>query len=99
MCSKCAPSFGVLRDPTASTGAPRGFGDLGRMALIFREPGSTGNYFRGAREQAHNFGDIGSHAKKQKQNKEKPPFGLIFLKNVFCFWGASTPPPEPPCKL
>ena len=29
-------------------------------------------------EQAHNFGDIGSLAKMQK-NKEKPPFCLIFL--------------------
>ena len=39
---------------------------------------STGNYLRGAREQAHNFWDIGSLAKKQKKNKEKPPFCLIF---------------------
>ena len=30
------------------------------MAIIFRELGSTGKYFRGAREQAHNFGDTGS---------------------------------------
>ena len=43
------------------------------------ELGSTGYYFRGAREQAHNFGDLRSLAKKQK-NKEKPPFCLIFLK-------------------
>ena len=28
---------------------------------------STGNYFRGAREQGHNFGDLGSLAKKQKK--------------------------------
>ena len=27
-------------------GAPRCFGDLGRMAFIFRELGSTGNYFQ-----------------------------------------------------
>ena len=26
---------------------------------------STGNYFKGTREQAHNFGDKGSLAKKQ----------------------------------
>ena len=39
-------------------GPPRGFWDLGRMAIFFfRELGSTGNYFRGAREQANNFGD------------------------------------------
>ena len=46
--------------------------------FIFMELGSTGKYFRGAREQAHNFGDLGSLAKKQKKNKEKPPFCLIF---------------------
>ena len=49
----------------------------GEWLLIFRELGSTSNYFRGAREQAHNFGDLGSLAKKRK-NKEKPPFCLIF---------------------
>ena len=52
-------------------------GIWGEWLFIFRELGSTGNYLRGAREQAHNFGDIGSLAKKQK-NKEKPPFCLIF---------------------
>ena len=31
-------------------GASRGFGDLGRMVIYFRELGSAGNYFRGARE-------------------------------------------------
>ena len=36
------------------TGPPRGFGDLGRRA----------NYYRGAGEQAHTFGDLGSTAKK-----------------------------------
>ena len=44
---------------------------------MFRELGSAGNYLRGAREQAHNFGDIGSLAKKEK-NKEKSPLCLIF---------------------
>ena len=57
--------------------APRGFEDLGRMTIYFRELGSTGNYFRGYREQAHNFGDLGSPAKKQKI-REKPPFFFIF---------------------
>ena len=46
--------------------------------FIFRELGSTGNYFRGAREQAHNFGDIGSLAKKQKK-KAKASICLIFI--------------------
>ena len=37
------------------------------------------SYFRGAREQAHNFGDNGSLAKKQKKKKkEKTPFCLFF---------------------
>ena len=44
---------------------PRGFGDLGRMAIYFQGAGSTGNYFRGAREQAHSFGD----PCQKKQNK------------------------------
>ena len=56
---------------------PPGFGDLGRMAFYFQGAGSSGNYFGGARAQAHNFGDIGSLVKKQK-NKEKPPFSSIF---------------------
>ena len=71
-------------------GPPRGFGDPRRMAtyiirllcgengyLFSGSWGSTGYYFRGAREQAHNFGDIRSLAKKQK-NKEKTTFCLIF---------------------
>ena len=32
--------------------------------FIFRDLGSTGNYFRGAGEQAHSFRDLGSPAKK-----------------------------------
>ena len=32
--------------------------------FIFRELGSTGNYFQGFGEQAHSFGDLGSPAKK-----------------------------------
>ena len=42
-------------------------GIWGEWLFIFRELESTGNYFRGAREQAHNFGDLGSIVKKQKQ--------------------------------
>ena len=56
---------------------PGVLGIWGERLFIFRELGSTGNYFRGAMEQANNFGDIGSHAIKQK-NKEKPPLCLIF---------------------
>ena len=61
-----------------SLGPPGVLGIWGEWLFIFRELGITGNYFRGAREQAHNFGDIESLAKNAK-NKEKPPF-LIFFK-------------------
>ena len=47
------------------TEGPAGvFGIWGEGLFIFRELGSTANYFRGAGEQAHTFGDIGSSAKK-----------------------------------
>ena len=36
----------------------------GEWLFIFRELGSTGNYFQGFGEQAHNFGDLGSPAEK-----------------------------------
>ena len=52
-------------------------------------------YLRGAGEQAHSFGDLGSPAKKQKKKiKEKPPFCLIF-KN-FSASGGGDSPPRPP---
>ena len=51
-----------------SMGPPRGppgvLGIWGEGLFIFRELGSTANYFRGAGEQAHIFGDLGSTAKK-----------------------------------
>ena len=56
-------------------GPPGVLGIWGEWLFIFRELGSTGTFFRGGREQAHNFRDLGSLAKK---NKEKPPFCLIF---------------------
>ena len=62
----------------APMGPPGVLGIWGEWLFIFRVLGSTGYYLRGAREQAHNFGDIRSLAKKQKLNKEKPPFCLIF---------------------
>ena len=70
-----------LFSKTLTSGPPGVFGIWGEWLFIFRELGSTGNYFRGDREQAHNFGDIGSLAKKQKKKKkkkEKPPFCLSF---------------------
>ena len=56
-------------------GPPGVLGIWGEWLFIFRDLGSTGNYFRGAGEQAHSFGDLGSPVKKQKKKiKEKPPF-------------------------
>ena len=49
-----------------SMGPPGVLGICGGWLFIFRGLGSTGNYLRGAREKAHNFGDSGSLAKKQK---------------------------------
>ena len=49
--------------PAIAGRAPRGFGDLGRMAIYFQGAGGTGNYFQGFGEQAHSFGDLGSPAK------------------------------------
>ena len=60
----CLQGFANIK---GAEGPPPGvLGIWGEWLFIFRELGSTGNYFRGAREQAHNFGDIGSLAKKQK---------------------------------
>ena len=60
--------IGYHEEKAQSTGsmnwAPRGFADLGRMAIFFRELGSTGDYFKGSVEQAHSFGDLVSTAKK-----------------------------------
>ena len=51
--------------PASPWGHPPGvLGIWGEGLFIFRELGSTANYFRGAGEQAHTFGDLGSTAKK-----------------------------------
>ena len=52
-------------------------GIWGEGLFIFRELGSTANYFRVAREQAHTFGDLGSTAKKLKKINIRLPFYLI----------------------
>ena len=41
---------------------------LGEGLFIFRELGSTANYFRGAGEQAHTFGVLESTTKKEKKS-------------------------------
>ena len=62
-----------------SIGAPGVLGIWGEWQFISKELRSTGNYFRGAREQACNFGDYGA-LPKSKKDKEKPPFCSIFYK-------------------
>ena len=69
-------AFDVFHSPDLRYICPPGvLGIWGEWPFIFRELGSTDNYFRGSREQAHIFGDLGSPAKKIK---EKPPFCFIF---------------------
>ena len=45
-------------------GPPGVLGIWGERLFIFRELGSTGNYFQGFGELVHSFGDLGSPAKK-----------------------------------
>ena len=45
-------------------GPPGVLGNWGEWLFIFRELGSTGNYFQGFGEQVHSFGDLGSPAEK-----------------------------------
>ena len=72
-------SINISMDSQAAQMGPPGvLGIWGEWLFIFRDLGSTGFYFRGAGEQAHSFGDLGSPAKKQKKIKEKPSFCLIF---------------------
>ena len=48
--------------------ASRGFGSWEEGLFIFRELGNTSYHFRGAGEQGHTFGDLGSTAKKAEEN-------------------------------
>ena len=73
-------------------GPPGVLGIWGEWLFIFRELGSTGNYFRGAREQAHNFGDIGSRAKKQKKKKKKKASILFDFLKISSASGGPRPP-------
>ena len=60
-------------------GPPGVLGIWGEWLFIFRDLGSTGNYFRESGEQAHSFGDLGSPAEKQKKNKGKASILFDFL--------------------
>ena len=63
-------------------GPPGVLGIWGEGLFIFRELGSTANYFRGAGEQAHTFGDLGSTA-KSKKNKYQ---ASILSDSLKCRW-------------
>ena len=62
-------------------------GIWGEWLLIFRELGNTGKYFRGAKELAHNFGDLGSLAKKQKKEGKSSILFDFFLKLLLLLGG------------
>ena len=51
-------------------GPPWVLGIWGEWLFIFRELGSTGNYFQGFGEQAHSFGDLGIPAKKNERTSD-----------------------------
>ena len=67
-------------------GPPGVLGIWGEWLFIFRDLGSTGNYFRGDGEQAHSFRDLGSPAKKQK-NKGKASILFDFFKFLLLLGG------------
>ena len=75
---------------------PGVWGIWGEWLFIFRELGSTGNYFQGFGEQAHSFEDLGSPAKKFKKShlKGKAFISFDFLKKIFGFWGGDPPDPH-----
>ena len=63
---------------------PGVLGIWGKGLFIFRELGSTANYFRGAGEQAHTFGNIlREHCQKVKKNKYQ---ASILSDSLKCCW-------------
>ena len=82
---------------------PRGFGELGKWLFIFRELGSTSNYFQGFVGQAHSFEGI--RGSLQKSKKKSYPKGKtfisfdIFLKKSSASGGGGGDPPDPPWKF
>ena len=58
---------------------PQGFFGPGENGYLFSGSwGNTGNYFSGAWEQAHSFGDLVKKAKKKKKKKKKKSHCLLF---------------------
>ena len=85
---------------TLTFGPPCVFGIWGDWLFIFRELGSTGNYFQGFGEQANIFGDLGSPTKSKIKSHLKGKafisFDLVFFKKNSSAFGGK--PPRPPQK-
>ena len=64
-------------------GPPGVWGIWGEWIFIFRELGSTCNYFRGAREHAHNLGGFREPCQKSKKKKKKKKKGKASILFVF----------------
>ena len=60
---------------------------------IFRELGSTGNYFQGFGEQVHSFGDLGSPANKLKKSHLKGKAFILFDLFKKILWQTPSDPP------
>ena len=67
-----------LLKSVSDLGPPGVLGIWGEWLFIFRELGSTGNYFQGFGEQVHSFGDLGSPAKKLKKSHLKGKAFILF---------------------
>ena len=72
------------------SGSPGVLGIWGERLFIFRELGSTGNYFQEFGEQAHSFWDLGSPEKVMKKIRLK---GKAFIS--FDFFKKILRPPDP----
>ena len=59
--------FSIKSYSVVDVGPPGVFGVWGEGLFIFRELGSTANYFKGSGEQAYTFGDLESTAKMLKK--------------------------------
>ena len=70
-----------------NSGPPGVLGIWGEWLFIFWDLGSTGYYFRGAGEQAHSLGDLGSPSIKQKKNNGKASILFDFLKFLLLLGG------------
>ena len=81
-------------DLTTYIWPPGVLGIWGEWLFIFRELGSTGNYFQEIGEQAHSFGDLRSPAKSKKKSHLKGKAFILFdFLKIFGFWGETLQTP------